>query len=81
MKLPKAPDALDAEMLADLAFLDAFAARQVSEAQAKPPAPPVAPATRVFSDTWVGEDGKLYYDFEVIGTGKTIRELEVEKNV
>jgi len=72
MKLPKAPDALDAEMLADLAFLDAFAAAQmetVSKSQETAP-------QRIFDQTWVGEDDKLYFDFEVIGTGMSLREWE-----
>lgn len=66
--------AAEAERLADLAFLDELAARQSSEHAAMRAAPLPASGNRVFDEVFIGEDGSLRYDFEVPGTGMSVRE-------
>jgi hypothetical protein len=50
-----------------LAFLDAYAAQQIAEVEAR---------AKVFDQVFIGEYGSLRYDFEIVGTGMSLREWE-----
>lgn len=66
--------AAEAERLADLAFIDTLAARHAAEHAAMRPAPLPASGNRAFDEVFIGDDGSLRYDFEVYGTGMSVRE-------
>lgn len=60
---------LDEEYKADIAYLEATRDRQLAELKAMQPA-------RIFDEAWFDDDRQIHYDFEVIGTGMSLREWE-----
>lgn len=68
---------LEADYRAFLAAVDEICAEQVSQAVSTQPGAQESQETapqRTFNEVWIGEDGRIMYDFQVFGTGKSIRE-------